>query len=151
MRVYTGKNQDAELHAIYRAMLTLFHGPGGQKITIFADAQVALQTITSDAPGQDSDTLSRSHNRHTSYESNEESLPNSGGSPAAGNEKADERAKIAAPLRVTALRVQQHIPGPPEARYQRAEVGRGMLMDGVALEQAPTTEEGAARPNADES
>jgi len=33
----------------------------------------------------------------------------------------------------------------------RAEVGRGMLMDGVTLEQAPrvpTTEEDAARPDA---
>ena len=49
-----GKNQevyDAELHAIYRAMLTLFQEPRGQNITIFADAQAALQRITSDAPG----------------------------------------------------------------------------------------------------
>jgi len=42
---------DAELHAIYRAMLTLFQEPRGQKVTIFADAQAALQMITSDAPG----------------------------------------------------------------------------------------------------
>jgi len=51
MRVHMGKNQgvyDAELHAIYRAMLTLFQEPLGQKITIFADD---LQRITSDAPG----------------------------------------------------------------------------------------------------
>ena len=57
-------------------------------------------------------------------------------------------------LRATALRVQQHVPGPPEARYHRAEVGRGMLMDGVALEQAPcvpTTEEDAARPDTGQS
>jgi len=52
-----GKNQevyDAELHAIYRAMLTLFREPHGQKITVFADAQAALQRIPSDAlgPGQ---------------------------------------------------------------------------------------------------
>jgi len=54
-------------------------------------------------------------------------------------------------LRATAVRVQQHVPGPPEARYHRAEVGRGMLMDGVALEQAPrvpTTEKDAARSDA---
>jgi len=40
-----------ELHAIYRAMLKLFQEPRGQKITIFADAQAALQKITPDAPG----------------------------------------------------------------------------------------------------
>jgi len=48
-----GQNQevyDAELHAIYRAMLTLPQvEPRGQKITIFAEA--ALQRITFDAPG----------------------------------------------------------------------------------------------------
>jgi len=49
-----GKNQevyDAELHDIYRAILTLLQEPRGQKITIFADTQAALQRITSDAPG----------------------------------------------------------------------------------------------------
>jgi len=49
-----GKNQevyDSELHAIYRAMLTLFQEPRCQNITILADAQAALQRITSDAPG----------------------------------------------------------------------------------------------------
>jgi len=54
VRVHIGKNQEvygAELHAIYRAMLTLFQEPRGQKITIFADTQTALQRITSDAPG----------------------------------------------------------------------------------------------------
>ena len=54
VRVHMGKNQevyDAELHAIYRAMLTPFQEPRGQKITIFADAEAALQRITSDAPG----------------------------------------------------------------------------------------------------
>jgi len=54
-------------------------------------------------------------------------------------------------LRVTPLRIQQH---PAEARYHRAEVGRGVLMDGVTLEQTPrvpTTEEDAARPNAGKS
>jgi len=53
MRVHIGKNQEvhgAELHAIYRAMFTLFQEPRGQKITIFVDAQAALQRITSDAP-----------------------------------------------------------------------------------------------------
>jgi len=51
VRVHMGKNQevyDAELHAIYRAMLTLFQEPRGQKITISADAQAALQRITPD-------------------------------------------------------------------------------------------------------
>jgi len=80
-----GKNQEvygAELHAIYRAMLTLFQESCGQKITISADAQAALQWITSDAPGPGQHTLSQSHNRHTTYGSNEESPPNSGGSLA---------------------------------------------------------------------
>jgi len=48
VRVHIGKNQevyDAELHAIYRAMLTLFQEPRGQKITICADAQAALWRI----------------------------------------------------------------------------------------------------------
>jgi len=53
-RVHLGKDQevyDAELHAIYRAVLTLSQEPRSQKITIFADAQVAFQRITSDVPG----------------------------------------------------------------------------------------------------
>ena len=45
------KKKHAAVYAIYRAMLTLFREPRGQKITIFADAQAALQRITSDAPG----------------------------------------------------------------------------------------------------
>ena len=67
----------------------------------------------------------------------------------AGNEKADEWAMAARNERGS-----EQLPGPPEARYHRAEVDRGMLMDGVALEQAPcvpTTEEDAARPDAGQS
>ena len=50
---------------------------------------------------QDSDTQSQSHIRNTTYGSNKESPPNPDGSPAmqartAGNEKADEWAKMAA-------------------------------------------------------
>jgi len=75
---------------------------------------------------QDSDTLSQSHNTHTTFGSNEESQPNSGGSPAmqvppamSGKDGSTERTR----LRVTALLVQQYVPGPPEARYHGAEVG----------------------------
>ena len=70
--------------------------------------------------------------------------------PTSGQDGSTERTR----LRATALRVQQHVPGPPQTRYHRAEVGRGMLMDGVALDQAPrvpTTEEDAARPDGGES
>ena len=105
---------------------------------------------------QDSDTLSQSYNRHTTYGNNEESPSNSDGPQPCRHRRHREGRRVGKDgstertrPRVTALRVQQHVPGPPEARYHRAEVGRGMLMDGVALEQAPraqTTEEDAARP-----
>jgi len=64
-----------------------------------------------------------------------------------GKDGSTERTR----LRATALRIQQHVPRLPEASYHRAEVGRGMLMAVVALEQAPrvpTTEEDAGRPDA---
>jgi len=53
VRVHMGKGKvyDADLHAIYRGMLTIFQEPRGQKITIFTDTQTALQRITSDIPG----------------------------------------------------------------------------------------------------
>jgi len=60
-----------------------------------------------------------------------------------GKDGSTERTR----LRATALRVQQHVPGPPEARYHRAEVGRGMLMDGVALEQALLPVQDGERPH----
>jgi len=103
---------------------------------------------------QDSDTLSQSHNRHTAYGATKSLRPiPMGRQPCrhrrqregrrVGKDGSTERTRLR-----TALRVQQHAPGPPEAGYHRAEVGRGMLMDGVMLEQAPrvpTTEEDAAR------
>jgi len=74
------------------------------------------------------------------YGSNAESPPNSDGSPAMqappATKKTDERAKMAA--RNERGSEQLARPRPPEARYYRVEVGRGMLMDGVVLEQAPS-------------
>jgi len=98
-----GKNQevyDAELHAIYRAMLTLFQEPRGQKITIFADAQAALQRITSDAPGPGQRyALAIAQQAHDLWEQRRVSVqfrwvPSHAGT--AGNEKTDEWAKMAA-------------------------------------------------------
>ena len=73
---------------------------------------------------QDSDTLSQSHNRHTSlWKQRRASVQIHAGT--AGNAQADEWAKWQHGTRrlgATALRVHQHVPGPPEARYHRAEV-----------------------------
>jgi ribonuclease HI len=103
VRVHMGKNQevyDAELHAIYRAMLTLFREPRGQKITIFADAQAALQRITSDVPGPGQRyAIAIAQQAHDLWEQRRVSVqfrwvPSHAGT--AGNEKADEWAKMAA-------------------------------------------------------
>jgi len=48
---YTRRSTTLSCTPFYRAMLTLFQEPHGQKITIFADAQAASQRITSHAPG----------------------------------------------------------------------------------------------------
>ena len=93
---------------------------------------------------QDSDTLSQSHNRHTTYGSNEESPSNSSGSPAMQAPLADEWAKMAALNERGSEQLPYEFSSTSLAHLKRAEVGRGMLMDGVALEQAPrvpTTEE----------
>jgi len=73
---------DVELHAIYRAMLTLFQESRGQKMTIFWPPRQPYRGLHPTHQVQDSDTLSQSHNRHTAYGSNEKSPSNSGGSPA---------------------------------------------------------------------
>jgi len=72
----------------------------------------------------------------------------------AGNEKADKWAKMAARNERGSEQLPYEFSSTSLARYHRAEVGRGMLMDGAALEQAPrvpTTEEDAARPDAGQS
>ena len=103
VRVHMSKNQEvygAELHAIYRVMLTLFQEPHGQKITIFADAQAALQRIISDAPGPGQRyALAIAQQAHDLWEQRRVSVqfrwvPSHAGT--AGNEKADEWAKMAA-------------------------------------------------------
>jgi len=122
-RVHMDKNQevyDAELQAIYRAMLTLFQEPRGQKITIFADALAALQ----DHIRRTSDMLSRPHNRHTTHGSNGESLSNPMGPQPCRHRRQREGRRVGrggsterTRLRATALRVQQHVLGPPEAGH----------------------------------
>jgi len=106
---------------------------------------------------QDSYTQSQSHNRHTTYGSNEESLSNSGGSPTMQAPPATRRPMSGQRWQHGTNAAQSNCftsSAAPEARYHRAEVGRGMLMDGVALEQAPrvpTTEEDATRPDVGQS
>jgi len=103
VRIHMGENQEvygADLHAIYRAMLTLFQEPRGQKITIFADAQAALQRIASDAPGPGQRyALAIAQQAYDLWEQRRVSaqfrwVPSHAGT--AGNEKADEWAKMAA-------------------------------------------------------
>ena len=156
-----GKNQEvyvAELHTHLPCYAHAFQEPRGQKITIFADAQAALQRIASDTPGPGQRyALAIAQQAHDLWEQRRVSVqfrwvPSHAGTT--GNEKADEWAKMAARNERGSEQLPYHVPGPPEARYHQAEVGRGMLMDGVALEQAPrvpTTEEDAARPNAGQS
>jgi len=151
-----GKNQevyDAELHAIYRAMLTL--SPSSQTPRQPYRGLYIRRTRPR--------TAIRSRNRTTGTRpvgatKSRRPIPmgpqpcrhrrqREGRRRRVGKDCSTERTR----LRATALRVQHHFPGPPEMRYHRAEVGRGMLMDGVTLEQAPrvpTTEEDAARPDA---
>ena len=135
----------AELHAIYRAMLTLFQEPRGQKTIILTDAQAALQRITSDAPGPGHRyALAIAQQAHCLRGSNEESPSNSYGSPAMQAPPATRRLMSGqrwqhgtnAAQRNCLTSSAAHL-WPTKARYHRAEVGRGMLMDGVALEQAP--------------
>ena len=81
-------------------MLELFQEPRSQKITIFTDAQAALQRNTSDAqgPGQRY-ALTITQQAHDRWEQGRVSVqfrwvPSNAGT--AGNEKADEWAKMAA-------------------------------------------------------
>ena len=68
---------------------------------------------------QGNDTLSRSYNRHTTPRSNEESPSNSDGSQLCRHRRQREGRRVGKDdstertrLRATALRVQQHVPGP---------------------------------------
>jgi len=85
VRVRMGKNQevyDAELHAIYRAMLTLSKNLAARGSPSSQMPRQPYRGLHPTHQAQDSDMLSQSHNRHTTYGSNEESPSNSGGSPA---------------------------------------------------------------------
>jgi len=81
-------------------MLTLFQEPRGQKNTIFADAQAALQRITSNAPGPGQRyAIAIAQQAHDLWKKRKVSVqfrwvPSHVGT--AGNEKADEWAKMAA-------------------------------------------------------
>jgi len=80
-------------------MLKHFQAPRGQKITTSQTPRQPYRGLHPTHQAQDSDTLLRSHNRHTTYGSNEESPPNRwvpSRAGTAGNEKADEWAKMAA-------------------------------------------------------
>ena len=162
VRVHMGKKQeayDAEQHIIYRASYDLaFPEPRGQKTVIFSDAQAGLQRIISDAPGPGQRyALAIAQQGHEPMGATKSLRPFSMGPRPCRHGRQREGRRVGKGgstermrLRATALRVQQRVPGPPEARYHRAEVGRDMLTDGVALEQAPrvpTTEEDAARPD----
>ena len=96
VRVHMDKIYDAELHAIYRAMLTLFQEPRGQKITIFADAQAALQTITSNAPGPGQRYALAIAQPMGATKSLRPIPVDPSHAGTAGNEKADKWAKMAA-------------------------------------------------------
>ena len=80
VRVCMGKNQEAYGAELHRPMLTLFQEPPRPE-----DRHLRRQPYRGLHPmhqAQDSDTLSRSRNGHTTYGSNEESPSNSGGSPS---------------------------------------------------------------------
>jgi len=117
-----GKNQEvyvAELHTHLPCYAHAFQEPRGQKITIFADAQAALQRIASDTPGPGQRyALAIAQQAHDLWEQRRVSVqfrwvPSHAGTT--GNEKADEWTKMAARNGRGSEQLPYHVPGPPEA------------------------------------
>jgi len=129
-------------------MLTLFQEPRGQKIIIFADAQAALQRITSDVPGPGQRyALAIAQQAYDLWEQRRVSVQFPVAPQPCRHRRQREGRRACKDGSTERMRLRA------TATYHRAEVGRGMSMDGAALEQArvPTTEEDTARLDAGQS
>ena len=133
-----------------------------RKITIFADAQAALQSITSDAPGPGQRyALAIAQQAHDLWEQRRVSVqfrwvPSHAGT--AGNEKADEWAKMAVWNERGSEQLPCEFSSTSLAHLKRGNTERKWVEACSWMESRlskhhahPTTEENAARPDAGQS
>jgi len=153
-----GLRRDTELHAIYPVLCSSFSkNPAARRSPSSQTPRQPCRGIHPTHKAQDSDTLSRSHNRRTTDGSKGESPSNSDGSPAMQAPPATRRPMSGQrwqhgsnAAKNNCLTSSAARPSPTRSEVPPSEVGRGTLR----LEQAPrvpTTEEDAARPDANQS